>query len=872
MIAQFLKFLFGTANQRQVKQLYSVVEKINSFEPDMMALDNNELRSKTQYFKEQISRGQTLENLLPEAFAVVRESSRRFLHQRHYDVQLMGGVVLSQGKIAEMKTGEGKTLTATLALYLNALLGNGVHLVTANDYLAKRDSEWMAPVYTNLGMSITSLQSDMYDSLKKKAYQSDILHGTSSEFGFDYLRDNMKFHLNDYVQRDLYYALVDEVDSVLIDEARTPLIISGQSSDDNVDFVNRANAIIAAMVKYQEKDLQKYRPSVTIVDPVEYKKHMNEYIENNLYYVLDGKERHAHLTERGVDYVEEKFGINGLYAVDNIRYLHYITQALKAYVVFKKDIDYLVRQDEVMIIDDNTGRILAGRRYSDGLHQALEAKEGVAIQAETQTLASITIQNYFKLYTKLAGMTGTALTEMEEFHKIYNLDVVSIPPNKPLLRRDMPDYIFLTERAKFNKIVEDIKERHAKGQPILIGTIAVETSEKISAVLAREGIAHDVLNAKQHEREADIIGHAGLAGKITIATNMAGRGTDIKLTDEAKEAGGLYILGTERHESRRIDNQLRGRSGRQGDPGESRFYISLEDTLIRRFGRDSMQKAMIWSGMKEDDIIEDDTISGQIEVAQERIEKDNFEERKYLIDYDSVLNQQRIIIYGLRKEIIGGGDDLFHVIKRFFMHFLADMYEFIKSENENISDTDVMQLIYNKIREIMHFGDEISQENFVNSVKNDVRFVLIADVLYDWYIVQVFGQTNKENEEEKQKIHAKIEMQKWVVLEVLDYHWRQHIVNLDQIKEGISLRSWGQKTPLLEYKRESFMLFKRMLHNLMEEVIQKITSPELLTIDIDKIIEKRKLEMAEVENLVMGKVTGIEDNKKPAKAKRKTKK
>jgi preprotein translocase subunit SecA len=865
VIAQFLKFVFGTANQRKLKQLYPIVDLINNFEPSMVALSNEELQAKTHYFKEQLARGKALEDILPEAFAVVRESSRRFLNQRHYDVQLMGGIVLSQGKIAEMKTGEGKTLTATLALYLNALTGKGVHLITANDYLARRDSEWMAPVYNNLGMTVAALQNDMYDFSKKKAYQADILHGTSSEFGFDYLRDNMKFNLSDYVQRELYYGLVDEVDSVLIDEARTPLIISGQSQDENIDLVNSANNIISTMVRYQEKELQRYTATLSISDPIEYKKHLHEYIENNLYYAVDVKERNVHLTEKGVDFVEEKLGIVGLYAVENIRPLHYITQALKAYIVFKKDVDYLVYQDEVMIIDENTGRILAGRRYSDGLHQALEAKEGVTLQPETQTLASITIQNYFKLYSKLAGMTGTALTEVEEFHKIYNLDVISIPSNKTLLRKDMPDYIFLTERAKFKKIVDDIKERHKKGQPILIGTIAVETSEKLSAVLNREGIPHDVLNAKQHEREADIIGDAGIAGKITIATNMAGRGTDIKLTEEAKNAGGLYILGTERHESRRIDNQLRGRSGRQGDPGESRFYISLEDTLIRRFGRDSMQKAMIWSGMKEDDIIEDDMISDQIEVAQEKIEKDNFEARKYLIDYDSVLNQQRIIVYGLRREVITGQEVLFNLVKQFFKNYIIDLYQgALQNQEQKMSAEYIFSMIYDKLHSVMHF-DTILKEDFVNMCKVDETFDRVVEYLHAWYLARLFKDCDAETIEGQEKIHARSEMQKWVILEILDYHWRQHIVNLDQIKEGISLRSWGQKTPLLEYKREAFLLFQRMLHNLMEEVISKITQTEVMFVDIDKIINKRRHEMEEIENLVMA---NTQENDKSANKKK----
>lgn len=875
MIAHFLKFIFGTANQRKIKQLQPIVDKINSFEASIVTLSNDELREKTGYFKQKIHNGSPLEDILPEAFAVVRESAHRFLNQRHYDVQLMGGIILSQGKIAEMKTGEGKTLTATLALYLNALTGKGVHLVTANDYLAKRDSEWMAPIYNNLGMTISSLQNEMYDNEKKKAYQCDILHGTSSEFGFDYLRDNMKFNLNDYVQKELFYALVDEVDSVLIDEARTPLIISGQADGDNNELVERANSIIKNLKYLQEKELQAYLRNLTERDPIAIKLQTNQFITTNLYYSIDDKERHVNLTEKGVDAVESAFGINHLFSVENIKYLHYITQALKAHIIFKRDVDYLIYQDEVMIIDENTGRILAGRRYSDGLHQALEAKEGVPLQAETQTLASITIQNYFKLYKKLSGMTGTALTEAEEFHKIYNLDVVSIPTNRKMLRKDMPDYVFLTEKAKFKKIVTDIKERHAQGQPILIGTIAVETSEKLSSELQKENIPHDILNAKQHEREADIIANAGQKSKITIATNMAGRGTDIKLSEEAKNAGGLFILGTERHDSRRIDNQLRGRSGRQGDPGESRFYISLEDTLIRRFGRDSLQKAMIWGGMKEDDIIEDDMISDQIEVAQEKIEKENFEGRRHLIDYDSVLNQQRIIIYDLRKEIISGGSILLETIEKIFTKSIS--YTIITILENNSPDMNKQLLFttaYQELQELIHFSSEdIPQSEFLEIINRDSKtYDKTGHLLYQWYLKKLFIHANAEKTIEDQieeKTTLLLNFQKWFILETLDHNWRQHIVNLDQIREGISLRSWGQKAPIVEYKNEAFHLFTRMLKNLVFEIVSKITTQE--NIDVEALIKKRQQEMQMIEEFLIEKNKSEEqsDNKKIKKSKKK---
>ncbi len=851
MIAHFLKFIFGTANQRKIKQLYPLVNEINSLESAMIELSNSELALKTNYFKEKLKNGSTLEDILPEAFAVVRESAKRFLNQRHYDVQLMGGIILSQGKIAEMKTGEGKTLTATLALYLNALMGKGVHLVTANDYLAKRDSEWMAPIYTNLGMTISSLQNEMYDTEKKRAYQSDILHGTSSEFGFDYLRDNMKFNLNDYVQRDLFYALVDEVDSVLIDEARTPLIISGQAEDEGNHLIIEANKIIKKLKTMQERELLAYKKDLASDgDQLHNKTKLNQFITDHLYFSVDEKERHTFLTEKGVDAVEEFFDIKNLFSVENIKYLHYITQALKAHVIFKKDIDYLVHHNEVMIIDDNTGRILSGRRYSDGLHQAIEAKEGVDIQLETQTLASITIQNYFKLYTKIAGMTGTALTEAEEFHKIYKLDVVSIPTNRVLMRKDMPDYIFLTEKSKFKKIVTDIKECHKKGQPVLIGTIAVETSEKLSDALRSEHIPHDILNAKQHAREADIIFDAGQKGKITIATNMAGRGTDIKLSEEARAVGGLFILGTERHESRRIDNQLRGRAGRQGDPGESRFYISLEDTLIRRFGRDALQKAMIWGGMKEDDIIEDDMISDQIEVAQEKIEKENFESRRQLIEYDSVLNHQRIIVYGLRRAIIAGGQSLMGTIKDFFIKAVENSAaHFAEINNCDINNVNLIESIYLDLQDKTKFeSNDIAFDHVYSLLTQKSGFVEFGKMLYDLYVKKTLTQVVEKDES---KAHIILEIQKWVMLETLDHAWRQHIVNLDQIKEGISLRSWGQKSPLIEYKQEAFALFKRMTRNLVFEIISKIGLPN--DFDINALKSKRIKEMNAIEELLFEK-------------------
>src|SRR5579872_2634870 len=641
MISRIIAKIVGTNNERQLKKLRPIVEQINSLEPYISSLSDEQLAHKTIEFKEQLSAGKTLDDILPEAFAAVREASRRTLGQRHFDVQLMGGMVLHQGKISEMKTGEGKTLTATLALYLNALAGKGAHLVTVNDYLARRDSEWMKPIYNFLGLEVACLQHSMTDAERHQAYAADILYATNNELGFDYLRDNMKLRKDDLVQRELSFAIVDEIDSILIDEARTPLIISGSSED------------IGTL----------YRDADRVVS----------HLEKNTDYEVDEKARTVLLTESGVDKVEAAFRITNLFFIEHMQLLHHINQALRAHALFKRDHEYVVADNQVLIVDEFTGRILPGRRYSDGLHQAIEAKENVEIEKESQTLASITLQNFFRLYKKLAGMTGTAATESEEFHNIYKLDVLSIPTNRPLIRKDMPDLIFLTKNAKYKAIIEDIQERHKKGQPVLIGTIAIETSELLSAILTANGIAHDVLNAKQHEREAEIVAHAGEPGRITIATNMAGRGTDIKLTPESLEAGGLYILGTERHESRRIDNQLRGRSGRQGDPGESRFYISLEDDLVRIFAGDSLKKKMEFFGMKEDEIIESRMVSRTIERAQERVEKHNYDTRKHLLEYDDVLNQQRIVIYNYRRDALEGEQRIYELVRDFIVVTVEDL-------------------------------------------------------------------------------------------------------------------------------------------------------------------------------------------------------
>lgn len=799
MISRIIAKIVGTNNERQIKKLLPIVEKINAFEASISPLSDEQLAQKTVEFKSQVASGKSLNDILPEAFAVVREAALRTLGQRHFDVQLVGGIVLHQGKISEMKTGEGKTLTATLALYLNALSGKGSHLVTVNDYLARRDSEWMKPIYNILGLEVACLQNSMTDAERQVAYAADILYATNNELGFDYLRDNMKFRKNDLVQRELSFAIVDEVDSILIDEARTPLIISGSSEE------------VGTL----------YRDADRVVS----------FLEKGADYEVDEKARTVLLTESGIDKVERAFNIPNLYLVQYMQLLHHINQALRAHALFKRDVDYVVTDNQVLIVDEFTGRILPGRRYSDGLHQALEAKENVEIERESQTLASITLQNFFRLYKKLAGMTGTAATESEEFHNIYKLDVISIPTNRSLIRKDMPDLIFLTKNAKYKAIIEDIKERHEKGQPVLIGTIAIETSELLSAILTAHGIKHDVLNAKQHEREAEIVAHAGEAGRITIATNMAGRGTDIKLTPESILAGGLYILGTERHESRRIDNQLRGRSGRQGDPGESRFYISLEDDLVRIFAGESLKTKMIFFGMQEDEIIESRLVSKTIERAQERVEKHNFDNRKHLLEYDDVLNQQRIVIYNHRLDALEGENRIYELIRDFIITIVQELIGH-NAPTRNITADQV-----EKVYEALEYMSGLKTHDFESAhirIANVEVFEkdLIAFLLdkYEFYRKQQNQDLIKTAE-------------KWLVLETIDKAWRQHMLNLDHLKEGIGLRGWGQKNPLIEYKREAFDMFREMMTFIRFDVIHHVFHINLQQLNTEKIEEQRDKEM-----------------------------
>lgn len=803
MIARILAKIVGTNNERQLKQLRPVVQKINSFEPMISSLTDEQLGEKTNEFRAQLSAGKSLDDILPEAFAVVREAAKRTLGQRHFDVQLIGGIVLHQGKIAEMKTGEGKTLTATLPLYLNALPGKGSHLVTVNDYLARRDSEWMAPVFKLLGLEVACLQHSMTDQERKAAYAADILYATNNELGFDYLRDNMKFRAEDLAQRDLSYAIVDEVDSILIDEARTPLIISGSSEEVSSLYID-ANRVVAHLKAGEDFD-------------------------------VDEKARTAILTENGVDKVEAAFRVSNLFAIEHMQLLHHINQALRAHALFKRDVDYVVKDNQVLIVDEFTGRILPGRRYSDGLHQALEAKENAEIERESQTLASITLQNFFRLYKKLAGMTGTAATESEEFHNIYNLAVVSVPTNRPMRREDKSDLIFLTRNAKYKAIAEDIKERHLKGQPVLIGTIAIETSELLSAILKAEGITHEVLNAKQHEREAEIVAHAGELGRVTIATNMAGRGTDIKLTPESLEAGGLYILGTERHESRRIDNQLRGRAGRQGDPGESRFYISLEDDLVRIFAGDSLKKKMEFFGMQEDEIIESRMVSKTIERAQERVEKHNFDNRKHLLEYDDVLNQQRIVVYNYRRDALEGDQRIYELVRDFIAAIVEDLMAY------NAPTRTLTTAQSEKIYAAIEYLTGLKAEDFKNAGISSANTEVFTQDLINFLLERYDLYRRQQNEGVIKSA------EKWLVLETIDQAWKQQMLNLDHLKEGIGLRGWGQKTPLIEYKREAFDMFREMMTHIRFDIVHHVFHLNVSHFDPTQFEERREKELDQLD-------------------------
>jgi len=796
----FLKKIFGTKHDRDIKAIKPIVETINSYEPEMQKLSDDELKAQTPKFKERIKAGESLEALLPEAFATVREAAVRVLKMRHFDVQLMGGVVLYRGIIAEMKTGEGKTITATLPMYLIALEEKGAHLITVNDYLASLHSSEMGELLEWMDVSVGCIVNDMDDDDRKLAYQCDITYGTNNEFAFDYLRDNMKFSLDDYVQRDHHYCIVDEVDSILIDEARTPLLISGPS-EGNSDLYLVCNKVIPRLQKIKD-------------------------------FTVDEKAHSAVLTEDGVNKIQEMMKIDNLYKLEHSELNHHLNQALRAHHLFQIDVNYVVKDNQVIIVDEFTGRLKEGSRWSDGLHQSVEAKEGVEIKSENQTLASITFQNYFRLYKKLAGMTGTADTEAEEFRKIYNLDVIVVPTNLPMVRDDQADVIYKTKNAKYKACAKLIEKLHKKGQPILVGTISIESSEILAGHLKKAKIPHEVLNAKQHQREAIIVTNAGQSGAITIATNMAGRGTDIKLTEQTKAAGGLFILGTERHESRRIDNQLRGRSGRQGDIGASKFFLSLEDDLMRIFGSDRISKIMGTLGMEEDEPIEHKMISNAIAKAQTKVEGHNFEIRKHLLEYDNVMNSQRRVIYRLRREILGDEENM-ELIHEMLEDVAGSVVEIYRPEK--------------KVRLESWPWDELRQAfktNFNSDKEVDVSECIQK---YDGDIHQYFYLEAKQLLEAKFSEYEDKDVKnaiREILLSIFDHHWKDHLLSMDHLKEGINLRAYAQKDPLTEYKRESFGVFEQMKEEVKKSVIDNVFTVHLYTeVEIEELKRKQQQQL-----------------------------
>ena len=775
MFNKFLDRLFNGSNERDIKKMRQLVEReINPLEESLRNLSDSSLANKTNEFKDRLAKGETLDDLLPEAFAVIREASRRVLGMRHFDVQLIGGIILHRGNIAEMSTGEGKTLVATAPVYLNALEGKGVHVITVNDYLAKRDSEWMGQVYKFLGLSVGLIVHDLDFEQRKIAYNSDITYGTNNEFGFDYLRDNMVTRLDEMVQRPLHYCLIDEVDSILIDEARTPLIISGpgQKSTDNY-------YVMAKLV-----------PQLKLGED----------------YTIDEKQKTVAPTETGVAKMEKLLKVENLYDTANLELNHLFVQALRAQAMMELDKDYVVKDGEVVIVDEFTGRLMYGRRYSDGLHQAIEAKEGLQVQRESQTLATITFQNYFRMYDKLAGMTGTAKTEEQEFIKIYGLEVFQVPTNKPIQRTDLSDVIFKTKRGKYKAVVREVQRRHATGQPILIGTTSIDQSEQLSHMLKQAGVVHNVLNAKYHELEAQIVAQAGQKGQVTIATNMAGRGTDIVLGNEVADLGGLAILGTERHESRRIDNQLRGRAGRQGDKGSSQFFLSLEDDLMRIFGGDNIKKFMEKMGLEEDEEIKSGMVSSAIQKAQKRVEERNFDIRKYVLEYDDVMNQQRKVVYEQRRKILEGEDmkaQILDMVDSLIQRGL-DAYADAKLYPE---EWDFERLLKYCEKYFLAPG-EVKLEDIEEMSREDIqkKLVELAHATYD----------AREESIGKEMMR---ELEKAVMLKVVDSKWMEHLDDMDMLKEGIGLRSYGQRNPIVEYKVEAFDIFEEMQHAMMETIV-----------------------------------------------------
>ncbi len=778
MLENILKKIFGTQNERILERIRPTVDRVNALESSIRPLSDDRLAAKIAEFRQRVANGEPLDDLLPETFAVVREAGKRFLEMRHFDVQLMGGVILHEGRIAEMRTGEGKTLVATLPIVLNALTGRGVHLVTVNDYLARRDADWMGRLYRALGMSVGVIVHGMDDTERQASYRCDITYGTNNEFGFDYLRDNMKFRVEDMVQRDLHYAIVDEVDSILIDEARTPLIISGPA-EESTSFYGRVNSVIP----FLKKDAD---------------------------YTVDEKARQVLLTEdAGIPKLERLLSVDNLYDPGNIEILHHVNQALKAHILFHRDVDYMVKDGEVVIVDEFTGRLMPGRRWSDGLHQAVEAKEGVKIENENQTLATITFQNYFRMFDKLAGMTGTADTEAAEFQQIYNLAVSIMPTNQPMVRKDLSDQIYRTEKEKFHAVFEEVKELHEQGRPVLVGTVSIEKSERLSGVLTRHGVPHNVLNAKHHEQEAQIIAEAGHAGRVTIATNMAGRGVDIKLGEGVVEKGGLHIIGTERHESRRVDNQLRGRAGRQGDPGSSRFYLSLEDDLLRIFGSDRIAPIMEKLGMEEGEPIEHKLINRAVENAQKKVEGHNFDIRKHLLEYDDVMNRQRMVIYDMRREVLGS-EDLREMVLDFAAEVSEDLAGRFSDEKTHPEEWDFSGLstaVY-------------AQFGFRLEIPEAERPTLKQSGLSDR--VRTGAEAFYARKEAEYGADAMRYLERMFLLSTVDALWKDHLLSMDHLKEGIGLRGYAQLDPLKEYQREGFDLFSDLILRIKEESLKRL--------------------------------------------------
>ncbi|MGM0426365.1 MAG: preprotein translocase subunit SecA [Thermodesulfobacteriota bacterium] len=930
MFGKVVKGIFGSKNERELKKLTPLVDQINQLEPEFKSLSDEQLLSKTAEFKERLSAGEVLDDLLPEAFALVREVSVRTLGMRHFDVQLIGGVVLHQGRIAEMKTGEGKTLAATLPLYLNALTGRGAHLVTVNDYLAQRDAEWMGAIYNALGLSVGVIVHGMDDAERKEAYACDITYGTNNEFGFDYLRDNMKFDMSEFVQREFHYAIVDEVDSILIDEARTPLIISGpvEHSENKIyeevkplviNLRKKQSNIIRALLADVRKRLDGGEPDEKTIEtlvqirrgdpknPVfldiiarnqALKKQIDRTesllrsqkelpaLDQDLYCTIDERSNAVELTEKGLDLLSNAGqGDFTLLDIDDMSHavredkflsdqekderlksleeqymrtselIHSTQQLVKAYWLFEKDVHYVIKDNQIMIVDEFTGRMMPGRRWSDGLHQAVEAKEGVSVAGENQTLATVTFQNFFRMYEKLAGMTGTADTEAAEFNNIYNLDVVVIPTNEKMIRMDYPDVIYKTEREKFKAAADEIKALHEKGQPVLVGTVSVEKSEMLSKMLKRAGVPHSVLNAKHHQKEAEIIANAGQAGTVTISTNMAGRGTDIVLGEGVRELGGLHILGTERHESRRVDNQLRGRAGRQGDPGSSRFYLSLEDDLLRIFGSDKISSIMERFGMEEGEPIEHNLISRGIENAQKKVEAHNFDIRKHLLEYDDVMNRHREIIYSLRKDVLEG-EKIAEIMQDMMEEKVDDLVSEWIDPKEYPEDWNI-QGLKESIARLFGFRlridpEEIGEEAFDALKVEDINALIKEQVLAAYAEKEkVFGEEELEG------------LERFIILQIIDDKWVAHLQAMEHMKEGIGLRGYGQLDPLKEYQKEGFGLFGELMNQIREETLSTIFRVRLVTEQPEEVPRRKKRPL----NLSHG-----QDGEKQTPVKRKAKK